>query len=384
MNIEVVSSLGGGMTPAITDPFVISSIQPVDGMQMMMRLSAAEPASASLPASHFSPERIRSHQNVVVRHILAPFDGSALAAEALGYVAAVARASHARVTLLRVLESGTSRQPVDALEWEMARGEAQAYMARIQAELAAAGVSADTHIVDGRASEQVLHFATAAAVDLIVLASHGEGGDGQWPLSGTAHKVIAGTSSSVLVVPARRRQGGGVDLRLRKILLGLDCSQRAECIVPMALSLAQAHDAEILLAHAVPEPQLPRRLPPAAREVDLARQVTESNHREAQRYLRELQARLAHDWPRLQIHTVVSSHAAKALRQLATEAQADLVVAAAHGATGDADTPYGSVAASLLSDPSHPVIIVQDLWRRTARADDSEMSGVDAAPARRS
>jgi nucleotide-binding universal stress UspA family protein len=354
-------------------------------MQMMMRLSAAEPLAAGAPAHRpTAPETESTHRNVVVRHILAPLDGSALAAETLGYTAAVAKASNARVTLLRVLESTTTRQPIDALEWELARGEAQAYMTRVQADLAAAGIAADTHIVDGRASEQVLHFAATAAVDLIVLATHGEGGDGQWPLSGTAHKVIAGTSSSVLIVPARRHQGSGVDLRLQRILLGLDCSQRSECIVPIALSLAQAHDAELLLAHAVPEPQLPRRLPPAAREVELARQVTEANHREAQRYLRELQARLSHDCARLHVHTVVSSHAAKALRQLATESQADLIIVAAHGATGDADIPYGSVAASLLSDPTHPVIIVQDLCRRAGRSDENEMSVVEAVGPRRS
>lgn len=360
------------MTPATIGSFVIGSTSPLDGIQTMMRLRAAEPATGGHVVSGQSSSPTRQHPNVVIGHILAPLDGSELATEALGYVAAMARASSARVTLLRVLEAGTARQPVDALEWELARGEAHAYMARVQSELAAAGVSSDTHIVDGRASEQVLYFAATAAVDLIVLASHGEGGEGQWPLSGTAHKVIAGTSSSVLVVPARRRQNGGVELRLRKILVGLDCSQRSECIVPMAVSLAQSHDAELFLVHVVPEPQLPRRLPPSAGDVELARQVTESNHREARRYLRELHARLSSEWPRLEAHTVVSSHAANSLRQLATEAQADLIAVAAHGATGDANTPYGSVAAALVSDPTHPVIIVQDLWHGTARCEDSE------------
>lgn len=348
---------------------------------MMMRLSAAEP-STGWQAPAWQHEPTSHHRNIVIRHILAPLDGSELAAEALGYIVAVAKASHARVTLLRVLESAGGRHPVDALEWELARGAAHAYMERVQSELAAAEIQVETHLVDGRACEQVLHFAATAGVDLIVLASHGESGDGQWPLGGTAHKVVAGTSSSLMVVPARRRQAG-TEIHLRRILVGLDCSQRAECILPMALALAQAHDAELLLAHAVPEPQLPRRLAPAPREVDLARQVTESNHREAQRYLRELQTRLSRDWPRINVHTVVSSHAAKALRQLATEAQADLIVVAAHGATGDADTPHGAVAAALLSDPTHPVIIVQDLCRRNPRGDD-ETSPAEAVPARRS
>lgn len=352
----------------------------------MMRLSAAEAFShphLSDPPTLPRPATSR-HPNMVLNHILAPLDGSSLAEEALPYVAAVARASSARVTLLRILESNAPRQTVDALEWELARGEAQAYLRRIQTDFSAAGVNADTHIVDGRPSEQVLHFAATADVDLIVLASHGEGGDGQWALSGTAHKIVAGTSSSLMLVPARRRHGSGMHLQLRRILLGLDCSQRSECTVPIALSLAQTHDAEILLAHCVPEPQLPRRLPPAAREVELARQVTESNHREAQRYLRELQTRLVRDWPHTQVHTVVSSHAAKALRQIATDAQVDLIVVAAHGATGDPDVAHGTVAASLLSDPSHPVIIVQDLCPRRAPRADDEAPAAEATSQRRS
>lgn len=352
---------------------------------MMMRLSAADAVSTHLPPPPALPHQALSpHRNMVVNHILAPLDGSPLAAEALPYVAAVARASNARVTLLRILESGSARQPVDALEWELARGEAQAYLARVQADLSAAGITTDTQIVDGRPSEQVLHFAAVAGIDLIVLASHGEGGDGQWALSGTAHKIVAGTSSSLMVVPARRRHGSGMDLQLRRILLGLDCSQRSECTVPIALSLAQTHDAEILLAHCVPEPQLPRRLPPAAREVELARQVTESNHREAQRYLRELQTRLSRDCPHTQVHTVVASHAAKALRQIANDAQVDLIVVAAHGATGDPDVAHGSVASSLLSDPTHPVIIVQDLCPRRAPRTEEEAAAAEAASQRRS
>jgi nucleotide-binding universal stress UspA family protein len=349
-------------------------------MRTMIRLSAAEPSSDGSPVARRSASLTTRHRNVVIGHILVPLDGSALAAEALGYVAALARGSKARVSLLRVLECGGGRQPVDALEWELVRGEAHAYMARIQSELAAAGIPAEIHLVDGRASEQVLHFAATSAVDLIVLTSRGEGGDGRCPLGGTAHKIVAGTSSSVLIVPAGRHLGN-VDLHLHRIIVGLDCSQRSECIVPMALSLARANDAELLLVHSVPEPELPRRLPPASREVELARQLTEANHREAERYLRELQARLSHDWPRLQTHTVVSSHAAKTLSQLATGSQADLIIVAAHGATGDASIAYGSVAAALISEASHPVIIVQDLWRGPARSDDSE-SLADAVPRR--
>jgi nucleotide-binding universal stress UspA family protein len=74
--------------------------------------------------------------------------------------------------------------------------------------------------------------------------------------------VVARTHASLLVVPAHGADGqrDGA-LLLRRILVPLDCSPRAEWVFPLATALARAHDAELILAHVVPEPEIPRRLP---------------------------------------------------------------------------------------------------------------------------
>src|SRR3990167_2091993 len=105
--------------------------------------------------------------------------------------------------------------------------------------------------------------------------------------------IVARPSNSLLVVPAHTAQGQRVgEIGLRRILVPLDCSPRAECVLPLATALARAHDAELILAHVAPEPEIPRRLPPSAEDLAVVSQLTERNRLEGGRYLGELRERL--------------------------------------------------------------------------------------------
>jgi len=328
-------------------------------------LAAAPNGAGAAPVSR-NHESQHAHSpttcaRIRMQRILVPLDGSKLAEQALPYAAAVSKANLPHVTLLRVLELGRGAVP-DAFEWEIARREGLAYLAGVQSALKALGVSADSEVLQGRAAEQIMHTAVTRQIDLIVMTSHGEGGVGQWALSSTVQKIVSGGTTSVLLVPTR--DGAVHDLpefRLHKVLAALDCSQRAECILPTATGLARAHNAELILAHAVTEPEVPRPLSPSSRDLSLVRELTERNHREATRYLEELQRHLASTVPLIQVRTMVSAHSAMALRDLAAQEGADLVLLAAHGISGDAATPYGTVATRLLQEASVPTMVVQDL-----------------------
>jgi nucleotide-binding universal stress UspA family protein len=144
-------------------------------------------------------------------------------------------------------------------------------------------------------------------------------------------------------------------------MLPLDCSQRAECILPAAIALARTHDAELLLAHVVPEPEMPRRMGPSQEDLELARRLVERNRQAAQRYLRDVQSRLARVSDRVQVRLCVAPRRAQALRDLAQREGVDLVILSAHGSTGDAHQRYGAVAAEFIQAGYGPVIILQDL-----------------------
>jgi nucleotide-binding universal stress UspA family protein len=189
---------------------------------------------------------------------------------------------------------------------------------------------------------------------------------------------VARADSSVLVVPAHTaddRPAG--DLRLRRILVPLDCSPRAECVLVPALTLARAHDAELILAHVVPEPEMPRRMPPSAEDVALASRLTERNRVEAECYLGQLQSQLAHQTPRVSVRSPVSSRRAPTILALAEQEDADLIVACAHGRTADASVRYGSVTAHLLAESSRPLLVLQDIGtagREPTRAEEAARS----------
>lgn len=312
-----------------------------------------------------SARREESSPPLGIRHVLVPLDGSLLAACVLPFVAAVAGAFGARITLLRVLQARhqpAAERHVDLLEWEIWRAGARHDLGRIAGELEAFGLPTAVEIVSGDAAEQIIVFAEKEHVDLIVLSTHGEGGLSIWLLSSTVQKVMLRAPTSVLVVPAYASRGLPIGtLHLGKILLPLDCSARAECLLPLAVALTRAHDGELILAHIVPEPELLRRMCPSAEDLRLAAQFIERNRAEAERHLTELQNRILAQGARARVRILVESHCDRALRRLADEEDVDLVLLSAHGRTGDAAERYGTVAAALMQRGGRPMIIVQDL-----------------------
>ena len=308
------------------------------------------------------------------RHILVPLDGSPLAERSLPYLLAVARAGTARLTLLQVLQQPHGQigsRGVDAVEWEMTRAGGRSYLGAIAARLRAHGVESRIELVQGATAEQIAAFVAHGAVDLVVMTSHGEGGvSAHWARGSTAQKVIATATTSILVIPTHAGAGPPEDeVRLKRMLLPLDCSRRAECILPAATALARSHSAELILAHVVPEPEMPRRMGPSREDLVLAHDVVDRNRREATRYLHEIQTRLAGDSSRIQVRLCVGFNRAQALRELAKREEIDLIILAAHGSTGDAHQRYGGLAAEFLHHGYGPVIILQDLIRLDDPAD---------------
>jgi nucleotide-binding universal stress UspA family protein len=303
---------------------------------------------------------------LAIHHVLVPLDGSALAECALPWAVAVTAAAGARITLVRVLERTTVPMATthhhDAVDWELRRTEARTRLAALDRELKARQLASSAELLEGRPAERIISFAGSHQADLIVLSSHGEGGLSGWALSSTALMIAARTRRSLLIVPAHVAQGHRIgDVRFRRLLVPLDCSPRAECVLPLATALARAHDAEIVLAHVVPEPEMPRRLQASTEDLAAAAEFTERNRLEGERYLQALKERLVGQQLQVTTRMAVGSRRARAIWDMAEQADADLVVVAAHGRTGDARERCGSVAARLLEQSRRPILVLQDL-----------------------
>ena len=294
--------------------------------------------------------------------ILLPLDRSALAECVLPHTIAVARAFESQVTLLNVMDMPREerwRNAMDPLNWQIRKAEATTYLHEVGARLQASGLTTETHILEGFAAEQISGFSDTHAPQLIILSSHGQSGLSGWNVSGVVLKVVLRARTSVMIVRAYRPTPPEMTrLHYRRILVPVDGSQRAECVLPMASTLARFHEAQILLAHVVRRPEMPRRTPPSREDVEVADRLVERNQTEAIQYLNDLRAQLSGE---VQARVLVSNHIAATLHELVEQEMIDLVVLSAHGHSGLTQWPYGSVVISFIAFGTTPVLIVQDL-----------------------
>jgi len=301
-------------------------------------------------------------------HILIPLDGSPLAECVLPHGVALARAFGARLTLLNVLgrrRSGPTRS-VDPLDWQIRRAEAGVYLEGAVNRLHEVGLQAESRLLEGQAAEQIVEFAHANDVELILLSSHGRSGLSGWNISSVVQKIILRAYVPTMIVRAYQPGVGELaGLRYRRLLVPLDGSQRAECALPLATALAQSHESRLLLVHLVRRPEMPRRVPLTEEESRMVDGITERNRVAAARYLEELRSRLSAD---VETRLDVSDDLAATLHGLVEREEVDLVVLSAHGHTGRDKWPYGTTALSFIVYGTTPLLIVQDLpWDRVEK-----------------
>ncbi len=294
--------------------------------------------------------------------IFLPMDRSSLAECVLPHAVAVARAFESQVTLVHVMDpphSANWRRAVDPLNWRIRKAEAESYLGELVLRLQKAGLPAERQILEGHAAERIVEFSRKNDVPLIMISSHGQSGLTGWNVSGVVQKIILRAHTSIMIV--RAYQPAPTDLtglRYRRMLVPIDGSQRAECVLPLATTLARSHEAQILLAHVVRRPEMPRRTPPTHEDVELAERIVERNRAEAIQYLDQLRSRLSGE---VQARVLVSDHVAATLHELVDQERIDLVLLSAHGYSGQTRWPYGSVVISFITYGTTPLLIVQDL-----------------------
>jgi len=298
----------------------------------------------------------------VFDHILVPLDGSEPAEYALDHAVAVARATGATLHVLRVIRPGRAGGlEHDAVEWRVDRSEAKTYVADRAAELDSRGVEAVSDVSEGRPEEEIIAYSRRTGTGLIVLTTHGETGDAQFHIGSTAQKVIHASGTSVLLVrPDEDRATELTEQGYRRVLVPVDGSSRGEWAVCLAATLLTGTPAELILVHVIPVPEMVARTG-MDEELDALRgQIVEASHDAAERYFEKLRKKI--DRPGLDVtnRILVSPQVTATLQQAAESADADLVVISAHGASGSAPWPYGSVAAHLIRYGHLPLLVLQD------------------------
>lgn len=297
-----------------------------------------------------------------IQHVVACLDGSTIAELVLSHAAAVADAYEAKVTIIRVLETPDrgGGGPADPLGWEVSRLEAGAYLERVAGQVRSGdeSVELETRLLEGDPARQACHWIETNGVDLMVICTHGEKGRSEWPLGSTARKLVDGARCSLLVVPASAASPAA-RIRYERIMVPMDGSAWSESVLPVAMHLAEAHGAELILAHAVPNAELTRIGPLSPEDITLARRLLERNERVAREYLEHLRARLSAAGLSVRVAMARGECARSELLRLIAEENPDLITMSSCGSSAHAESPFGAVAAHLLAYAGKPLLLIR-------------------------
>lgn len=316
----------------------------------------------------------------MINHILVPLDGSALAECVLPHVSVIAQTFNARITLLHIVDlphDPWRAGAMDPLDWHLKRREAKAYLGNISRRLRGASLTVYDVILDGPAAQCIIDFAHHTDVDLIALSTHGQGGLSGWNISSVVQKIILRSFKSTLLV--RAYQSCLMDLsniRNNRLFVGLDCSTRAEYILPVAIRLAQFSNAQLVLGTVIRKPELVYHFPPSDDDVELAARIADRNHRVACHYFEQLHSQFSPLGIDLQARLVVSDNMTASLHDLVEQEEPDLVLLVAHGHSGERRWPYGNIASSFIAYGTTELMIMQDLSGNEILQSKTEMAAL--------
>lgn len=297
---------------------------------------------------------------VLYRRVLACVDSPESARRVLPHAAAMAHVLNAPLTLLQVIESPPAGSTApDPVEWEIRCREVRANLERLANQHPHGLRDIEVALVDGDPAEQIRQWACEHQAAVIVLGTGGRrGAKKARRLGSTARNLVGLECGSLLLVPT---DGTWVPTgSYRRLMVPLDGSCRAESVLPQAVRLARAGDAEILLAHVVPSPELTEIGPLETEDLDLRDRVIRRNQRVAQSYLNRIQAGLVDNGLTARSVVLRNGDARTALIDLAIREHADLIILAAHGHSGRRDVPYGSLTGYMVNHAPVPLLVVRE------------------------
>jgi len=276
----------------------------------------------------------------MLKKILVPLDGSALAEQAIASAAELSIPTGATMLLVRVAHSHTLPGIDPRERKDGAIVDAERYLTHTAAKLIERGYGCEAVVPFGSASEGIAEQARLHNTSLIVMSSHGRTGPSRLLFGSIAEAVVARSCTPVLVTRAWLPNDTHWRLPDRPLLVvPLDGSTFAEAALEPTVALADDLEAGILLVRAEP------------RGAALT---------EALDYLTRMEARLQQTYPHLTVITDVrSGEPPEAIDAALRQNGASLIVMATHGRGGLVRSLMGSVAGRVLREGTAPTILVR-------------------------
>jgi nucleotide-binding universal stress UspA family protein len=286
----------------------------------------------------------------MIKTLLTPLDGSALAERALPYAAHLARATNGRLLLLH---ASTDLDIVTPIKGDLD------ITARIDSHLVALrsrGIDATSRAVYRLPASAILSVVREDQVDLIVMSTHGRGGIGRWIYGSITDKLLREAGVPLLLVPPTCDRRWEDDRPLR-ILVPLDGSLHSETALTPARELGARLPVELLLVRAIEEPTPESyRFGPEGYLIPVP--AGEGDLDEARQYLEAVGGQQSPAFVSVDVHTDLGG-AASVIADAARHGSVDLIVMATHGRTGLERLALGSVATKVLQTARTPVLLLR-------------------------
>ena len=300
--------------------------------------------------------------------LLVPLDGTAESAVALPIARAMARATGATVTLLRVLAAD---------EEDRTTREAQRELDGIAAELTAGGLTARTVVQTGDPAQTIVAHARMGEADLIVMRTHGRAGLARAVAGSVAERVLTQSPVPLLLL----RPGDRYVSQIKSLLVPVDGSPGAALALGAAIGLAQATGASLRLVQVVVP--IPAYIYGAyafngATYVDPA--WDDEARQSAQTYLDALAARLRTSGLAVETQVCIAPSVAEAIGDIAEARGIDLIVMSTEALTGAARAVLGSVADAVVRTARCPVLLERRAAPTVAHEAQQKSRGADLVP----
>ena len=187
--------------------------------------------------------------------ILVPLDGSKTAEKVLPYARHLAGKFKIPVELLAVLDiaemathiSAEKARHLDTMIEDGMRA-STTYLRGIATTFPEGNVTCT--VEKDRAEEAIIGKAGADGGALIAMATHGRSGMDRFLLGSVAEKVLRGSANPLVLVRAKEEAKTSGEAPFKSIIVPLDGSELAESVIPLAATMANKLDLEVVLFRA--------------------------------------------------------------------------------------------------------------------------------------
>lgn len=305
------------------------------------------------------------------KKMLVPLDGSEFAEAVIPYAKELAARLNVAIALLHIappeergffapLHRAYVQQMIDSIRRQAEEVQREIGFKTEQP------MQVEGEIVSGYPGDEILRYAEAKAVDLILMATHGRAGARHWALGRVAERILRQATVPVCLVRAEVPDAVPYDRWPKKTInVMLDGSELAESALPHVEALAQqkGETVEVVLVRVCEPPAMPTYESPEISGVplnwgeyvqdELGRCEKTSNE-----YLAEIEKRFKEK--KISVRSeVLAGKASEAIMDYAAKNPQSMIVMTTHGRTGIRRLVYGSVAESVLLGVSNPIFLIR-------------------------